>query len=220
MERVMDSQYDFDLTYITERIISVLYLPDLEEPRYRANLKEVAAMLKSKHQDKFLLINLSEKRHDICRLNPKVEEFAWPDLHAPPLDKICAMCKTMESWLNSDPKNVVVLHSKGNKGKAGVIVAAYMHYSKISEQVHQSFISAFSRTTCSSLVMTLYLSVCHRYIHYFAGLLSGTIKMNSSPLFLHQVYIPALLNYQSEQGYSPFLKIYQSLQLVYCSRKK
>lgn len=55
MERVMDSQYDFDLTYITERIISVLYLPDLEEQRYSANLKEVAAMLKSKHQDKFLV---------------------------------------------------------------------------------------------------------------------------------------------------------------------
>ncbi|RXN07761.1 tensin-2-like isoform X2 [Labeo rohita] len=73
MEKLMGSHYDFDLTYITERIISVLYLSDLEEQRYSANLKEVAAMLKSKHQDKFLLINLSEKRHDICKLNPKVK---------------------------------------------------------------------------------------------------------------------------------------------------
>lgn len=102
MENVMESCYDFDLTYITERIISVFFQPDLDEHRYRSNLKEVAAMLKSKHQEKFLVgsflssslthylyhkellsittshpfifqvINLSEKRHDICRLNPKV----------------------------------------------------------------------------------------------------------------------------------------------------
>uniref|UniRef100_A0A4W4GSR3 Phosphatase tensin-type domain-containing protein n=1 Tax=Electrophorus electricus TaxID=8005 RepID=A0A4W4GSR3_ELEEL len=112
MERVMESHYDFDLIYITEKIISLFFLPNLEEHRYRTNLREVAAMLKSKHQDKFMVINLSEKRHDICRLNPKVEEFGWPDLHAPPLDKICSVCKSMERWLNSDPHNVIVLHCK------------------------------------------------------------------------------------------------------------
>uniref|UniRef100_A0A8C1YIJ2 Uncharacterized protein n=1 Tax=Cyprinus carpio TaxID=7962 RepID=A0A8C1YIJ2_CYPCA len=80
MEKLMGSHYDFDLTYITERIIS-----------------DVAGMLKSKHQGK---------------LNPKVEEFGWPDLHAPSLDKICAVCKTMENRLNSDPQNVVVLYCK------------------------------------------------------------------------------------------------------------
>ncbi|KAG6923047.1 tensin 2, partial [Chelydra serpentina] len=58
------------------------------------------------------LFNLSEKRHDISRLNPKVQDFGWPDLHAPPLDKICSICKAMETWLNSDPQHVVVLHCK------------------------------------------------------------------------------------------------------------
>lgn len=60
MERVMERHYDFDLTYITERIISVFFPPKLEEQRYRLNLKEVAAMLKSKHQDKFLV---REEKH-------------------------------------------------------------------------------------------------------------------------------------------------------------
>lgn len=55
MEHVMERHYDFDLTYITERIISVFFLPDLEEQQYRRNLQEVASMLKSKHQDKFLV---------------------------------------------------------------------------------------------------------------------------------------------------------------------
>ncbi|XP_077054516.1 tensin-2 isoform X2 [Siphateles boraxobius] len=219
MEKLMGSHYDFDLTYITERIISVLYLSDLEEQHYSANLKEVAAMLKSKHQDKFLLINLSEKRHDICRLNPQVEEFGWPDLHAPLLDKICAVCKTMENWLNSDPHNVVVLHCKGNKGKTGVIVAAYMHYSKISAGADQALSTVAMRKFCEDKISSSLQPSQNRYIYYFAGLLSGAIKMNSSPLFLHQIHIPALHNYQPGRGYSPFLKIYQSLQLVYSSGK-
>lgn len=61
MEHVMEHHYHFDLTYITERIISVFFLPDLEEQQYCRNLQEVASMLKSKHQDKFLVSRNAEK---------------------------------------------------------------------------------------------------------------------------------------------------------------
>uniref|UniRef100_A0A3Q3MCI5 Tensin-2-like n=1 Tax=Mastacembelus armatus TaxID=205130 RepID=A0A3Q3MCI5_9TELE len=217
MEHVMEQSYDFDLTYITERIISVFFLPDLEEQQYRRHLQEVASMLKSKHQDKFLLLNLSEKRHDITRLNPKVQDYGWPDLHAPPLDRICAICKAMETWLTSDPSNVVVLHCKGNKGKTGVIVAAFMHYSKISAGADQALTTLAMRKFCEDKVSSSLQPSQNRYIYYFGGLLSGTIKMNSSPLFLHQILIPSLPNFQAGGGYYPFLKIYQSLQLIYTS---
>uniref|UniRef100_A0A673ZEA4 Tensin-2-like n=1 Tax=Salmo trutta TaxID=8032 RepID=A0A673ZEA4_SALTR len=214
MERVMERHYDFDLTYITEGIISVFFPPLLDEQRYRLNLKEVTAMLRSKHQDKFLLFNLSERHHDITRMNPKVLDFGWPDFHAPPLDKICAMCKAMETWLTSDPQHVVVLHCKGNKGKTGVIIAAYMHYSKISAGADQALSTLAMRKFCEDKVSSSLQPSQNRYIYYFGGLLSGAIKMNSSPLFLHQVLIPTLPNFQ---GYFPFLKLYQSMQLVYTS---
>lgn len=74
MEHVMECHYDFDLTYITERIISVFFLPDLEEQRYRRNLQEVASMLKSKHQDKFLVSHETQNWRNIhlfCNLSPK-----------------------------------------------------------------------------------------------------------------------------------------------------
>lgn len=217
MENVMESRYDFDLIYITERIISVFFLPDLDEHRYRRNLKDVAAMLKSRHQEKFLVINLSEKRHDICRLNPKVEEFGWPDLHAPPLDKICTVCKSMEGWLNSDPRNVVVLHCKGNRGKTGVIISAYMHFSKISAGADHALTTIAMRKFCEDKISSSLQPSQNRYIYYFSGLLSGAIKINSSSLLLHQVHIPAITNYEPGEAYAPFLKIYQSLKLVYAS---
>ncbi|KAK7916391.1 hypothetical protein WMY93_012152 [Mugilogobius chulae] len=216
VERVMEQNYDFDLTYITERIISVFF-PELDEPQYHHNIQEVALMLKNKHRDKFMLLNLSEKRHDITRLNPKVQDFGWPDLHAPPLDRICSVCKAMESWLSQDPLNVVVLHCKGNKGKTGVIVAAYMHYSKISAGAEQALTTLAMRKFCEDKVSSSLQPSQNRYIYYFGGLLSGSIQMNSSPLFLQQILIPSLPNFQPEGGFFPFVKIYQSLQLVHTS---
>ncbi|XP_066469967.1 tensin-2 isoform X4 [Tiliqua scincoides] len=217
LDHVMERKYDFDLTYITERIISVFFPPALEEQRYRGNLREVAQMLKSKHEDKYMLFNLSEKRHDLIRLNPKVQDFGWPDLHAPPLDKICSICKAMETWLNSDPHHVVVLHCKGNKGKTGVIVAAYMYFSKISASADQALSTLTMRKFCEDKVAASLQPSQKRYIHYFSGLLSGTIKMNSSTLFLHHVLLPTIPTFEAGGGYQPFLKIYQSMQLVYTS---
>lgn len=73
MEHVMERHYDFDLTYITERIISVFFPPDLEEQRYCRNLQEVASMLKSKHQDKFLVSHETEKHHRTFQMS----YFTW-----------------------------------------------------------------------------------------------------------------------------------------------
>lgn len=39
-----------------------------------------------------------------------------------------------------------------------------------------------------------------RYISYFSGLLSGSIRMNSSPLFLHYVLVPVLPAFEPGTG--------------------
>uniref|UniRef100_A0A452TYF1 Tensin 2 n=1 Tax=Ursus maritimus TaxID=29073 RepID=A0A452TYF1_URSMA len=186
-------------------------------PWGKKNLRELAHVLQSKHRDKYLLFNLSEKRHDLSRLNPKVQDFGWPELHAPPLDKLCSICKAMETWLSADPQHVVVLYCKGSKGKLGVIVSAYMHYSKISAGADQALATLTMRKFCEDKVATELQPSQHRYISYFSGLLSGSIRMNSSPLFLHYVLVPVLPAFEPGTGFQPFLKIYQSMQLVYTS---
>ncbi|XP_064354797.1 tensin-2 isoform X2 [Dromaius novaehollandiae] len=217
LDQVMERKFDFDLTYITERIISVFFPAALDEGRYRAHLREVAHMLTSRHQDKYTLFNLSEKRRDIARLNPKVQDFGWPDLHAPPLDRLCSICKAVEGWLRAHPQHVAVLHCKGSKGKTGVIVAAYMHYSKISASADQALGTLTMRKFCEEKVAAALQPSQRRYISYFSGLLSGGIKMNSDTLFLHHVVVPALPGFEPGAGFQPFLKIYQSMQLVYTS---
>uniref|UniRef100_A0A8D0NE54 Tensin-2 n=1 Tax=Sus scrofa TaxID=9823 RepID=A0A8D0NE54_PIG len=217
LDPLMERRWDLDLTYVTERILAAAFPARPDEQRHRGHLRELAHVLQSKHGDKYLLFNLSEKRHDLTRLNPKVQDFGWPELHAPPLDRLCSICKAMETWLSADPQHVVVLYCKGSKGKLGVIVSAYMHYSKISAGADQALATLTMRKFCEDKVAAELQPSQRRYISYFSGLLSGSIRMNSSPLFLHYVLVPVLPAFEPGTGFQPFLKIYQSMQLVYTS---
>ncbi|XP_065493784.1 tensin-1 isoform X11 [Caloenas nicobarica] len=213
----MESSCELDLVYITERIIAVSYPSTAEEQSFCSNLREVAHMLKSKHGDNYVLFNLSERRHDISKLHPKVLDFGWPDMHTPALEKICSICKAMDTWLNTTPHNVVVLHNKGNRGRLGVVVAAYMHYSNISASADQALDRFAMKRFYEDKVVPVGQPSQKRYIHYFSGLLSGSIKMNNKPLFLHHVIMHGIPNFESKGGCRPFLKIYQAMQPVYTS---
>uniref|UniRef100_A0A8L0DVA3 Tensin 1 n=1 Tax=Oncorhynchus mykiss TaxID=8022 RepID=A0A8L0DVA3_ONCMY len=214
----MDENYEVDLVYITERIISVSFPSGAEERSYTSNIKEVASMLASKHGEHYLLLNLSERRNDITKLNHK---FGWPDHYAPALDKICSMCKAMDTWLNADQHNVVVLHNKGNRGRTGVVVAAYMHYSNISASADQALDRFAMRRFYEDKALPVGQPSQRRYVRYFSGLLSGHIKINNKPLFLHHVIMHGIPNFELLMIHffccRPFLKIYQAMQPVYTS---
>uniref|UniRef100_A0AAQ5ZHQ8 Tensin 1b n=1 Tax=Amphiprion ocellaris TaxID=80972 RepID=A0AAQ5ZHQ8_AMPOC len=215
--QALEENYELDLIYITERIISVSFPSSVEEQSYAANLREVASMLRSKHGHNYLLFNLSEKRNDISQLNPKVLDFGWPDHHAPALDKICSICKAMDTWLSADSHNVVVIHNKGNRGRTGVVVAAYMHYSNISASADQALDRFAMKRFYEDKVLPVGQPSQKRYVEYFSGLLSGHIKINNKPLFLHHVIMHGIPNFESKGGCRPFLKIYQAMQPVYTS---
>ncbi|XP_077176740.1 tensin-1 isoform X6 [Paroedura picta] len=217
LNQAMEDTCELDLVYVTERIIAVNFASSSEEQTFCSNLKEVAQMLKSKHGDSYLLFNLSERRHDISKLHSKVLDFGWPDLHTPALEKICSVCKAMDTWLNADPHNVVVLHNKGNRGRTGVVIAAYMHYSNISASADQALDRFAMKRFYEDKVIPVGQPSQKRYVHYFSGLLSGSIKMNNKPLFLHHVIMHGIPNFESKGGCRPFLKIYQAMQPVYTS---
>lgn len=57
---------------------------------------------------------------------------------APPMDRLCGAVQAMDGWNRSDPKNVVVVHCKGGKGRTGVIIACYMLQTKIFDDPEQA----------------------------------------------------------------------------------
>uniref|UniRef100_A0A8C1VEX4 Tensin 1b n=1 Tax=Cyprinus carpio TaxID=7962 RepID=A0A8C1VEX4_CYPCA len=215
--QAVEENYEVDLVYITERIISVSFPSNVEEPSYSDNIKEVATMLRSKHGDNYLLFNLSENIYFPFSMLSNVLDFGWPDHHAPALDKICSICKAMDTWMSADSHNVVVLHNKGNRGRTGVVVAAYMHYSNISASADQALDRFAMKRFYEDKVLPVGQPSQRRYVQYFSGLLSGRIKINNKPLFLHHVIMHGIPNFESKGGCRPFLKIYQAMQPVYTS---
>ncbi|EAW70584.1 tensin 1, isoform CRA_c [Homo sapiens] len=197
VSRTMEDSCELDLVYVTERIIAVSFPSTANEENFRSNLRE--------------------RRPDITKLHAKVLEFGWPDLHTPALEKICSICKAMDTWLNADPHNVVVLHNKGNRGRIGVVIAAYMHYSNISASADQALDRFAMKRFYEDKIVPIGQPSQRRYVHYFSGLLSGSIKMNNKPLFLHHVIMHGIPNFESKGGCRPFLRIYQAMQPVYTS---
>lgn len=75
------------------------------------------------------------------------------------------------------------------------------------------------------MVGPLYVPSYQRYIEYFAGLLSGQIRMNSAALHLNGVIMesPPCLHYRtitSENEWKSFIKIYEGHRCVFISGEK
>ncbi|NWS00642.1 TENS3 protein, partial [Motacilla alba] len=213
----MEEGSELDLTYITERIIAVSFPAGCSEETYLHNLQEVTQMLKSKHGDNYLVLNLSEKRYDLGKLNPKIMDVGWPDFHAPLLDKVCTICKAMESWLDNDPQHVVVIHCRGGKGRIGVVISSYMHFTNVSASADQALDRFAMKKFFDDKVSALMQPSQRRYVQFLSGLLSGSVKMNAAPLFLHYVILHGIPNLDAGEACWPFLKLYQAMQPVYTS---
>ena len=131
--RYVTDEFDVDLTYITPRLLAMSFPAAGSEAMYRNNIREVAALLHKMHGDEYLVFNLCEKKYDIKHFKCQVLEFGWPDHCAPPLERLCTIVQTLDSWLRTSDTAVAVVHCKGGKGRTGVVVAAYMLYARLFE---------------------------------------------------------------------------------------
>lgn len=103
---------EFDLNYITERIIALSFNQTCPEKAYLHNLYNITQMLQFKHSDNYMVINLSEPREELRRLNVKVLDVGWPGQHAPSLHLLCSICKSIENWLNTHSEHALLLHCR------------------------------------------------------------------------------------------------------------
>ncbi|XP_023381910.1 tensin-3 [Pteropus vampyrus] len=136
---------------------------------------------------------------------------------------------------------------QGGKGRIGVVLSSYMHFTSVSCSIEvprgetpgrgaQAWATDLGMGTQEELRVPhlppgpgwargaagtrpggAELSVLCRYVQFLSGLLSGTVKMNASPLFLHFVILHGTLNFDSGGACRPFLKLYQAMRPVFTS---
>lgn len=106
------SRDGMDLRYVTERIIALWVPGDVSRAAYLQGQQQAANMLRTKHGDNYLVFNLSAPRRSLRRHHQSVRELGWPRDLAPPLERLCAVCKDMDSWLKGNPRRIAVVHAR------------------------------------------------------------------------------------------------------------
>ncbi|XP_029355447.1 tensin 3-2 isoform X1 [Echeneis naucrates] len=214
MKQVMDKTPQIDLTFITERIISIFCPHECPEETYLQNLQKVIPMLQSKHGNNYLLINLSQKNAVLTQMNNEVLDTGWMDPLAPNLDQIYSMCATIDNWLQTNEKHVLVLHCRGGKGQLGVLVASYIHFSNMLASAGLSLDHFSMKRFYNDKLSALMTPSQKRYVWMLGSMLRGGLRMYPSPTFLLCVVLHRLPKIRPDGGCSLFLRVYQSLQAV------
>ncbi|XP_043467304.1 tensin-3 isoform X3 [Leptopilina heterotoma] len=199
-----------ELCYVTERIIALWYRED-----ELGALEHATSLLRGKHANNYLIFNLSSPYRS---RDPNTRQAGWPQGLAPSLERLCSLCKDIDSWLNAAPNRVVVLHSRGSKERErlGVAVSAYMNYSSICGTNDQALDRFSMRKFLDDKIGKLKVPSHRRYIEYFSGLLSGSLRISPSPLFLTHVTVLGVPLFEPT-GCRAFLKVYEGLTPVYTS---
>ncbi|XP_069193586.1 tensin-1 [Procambarus clarkii] len=170
----------------------------------------------STHKVIKMVFNLSGQG-EVSHFLPRVLELGWADQLAPALERLCSICKALDSWITQHPQHVAVLHARGGYEKLGVVVAAYMHYSNICASTDQALDRYAMKRFFDDKIGQLYHPSQKRYVQYFAGLLSGVIRINSSPLYLHTLTLFGIPHFEPRGGCHLFIKIYQGMTPIYTS---
>ncbi|XP_054011767.1 tensin-1 isoform X9 [Hylaeus anthracinus] len=197
-----------EFCYVTQRIIALWYREDAQ-----GVLEHATTLLRGKHTDNYMIFNLSSPGRPG---EPNTREAGWPQGLAPSLERLCALCKELDSWLNGASNRVVVLHARGSKERLGVAVSAYMNYSSICGGRDQELDRFAMRTFLDDKIGSLQVPSHRRYIKYFSGLLSGSLRISQSPLYLTHLTVLGVPLFEPT-GCRAFLKVYEGLTPVYTS---
>uniref|UniRef100_A0AAG5CSX0 Tensin n=1 Tax=Anopheles atroparvus TaxID=41427 RepID=A0AAG5CSX0_ANOAO len=241
--RSVDPPPSLRLNYVTERILastlparrlqngssSPFAAPGSSSAPADEHERELINMLEQKHEQNYRIFDLES-----CLTNITLE-------------KLCELCKYIDSWLGSGKEKIVVLQDREDKHRLGAAIAAYLQYQKIcgsnipqgGGQQKSSLSPAGSdngRKTPTWLDLDIYstqkfletvagplrIPSHKRYIQYFSGLLSGMIKMNASSLFLKAIRVesPPCLHYRAitvNSEWRSFIKIFEGVRCLFTS---
>lgn len=151
----------------------------------------------------------------IGRMDNQVLDFGWPDHLAPPMERLCSICGSMDSWLAADARNVVVVHCKGGKGRTGCVIASYLVFKRLFLKADDAMAQFAQRRFHDAEDNKEDTGVTQpsqrRYVTYFSDLMNNRLKVWDRPLLLKTVLIQGIPNYD-KGGFRPVLVIYKDLE--------
>lgn len=187
--RYQKNGFDLDLTYVTPRIIAMGFPSENVEAAFRNPMKEVLRFLDSFHKDHYKVYNLcSERSYDHVKFYNRVEVFPFEDHNAPPFELILQFCQNVSQWLDQDERNIAVIHCKAGKGRTGLMISAWMVYSREWATAKDALTFYAAMRTYNQKGVTIPSQI--RYVYYFADSLQNPPQ--SKTLLLNRIIFHGL----------------------------
>ncbi|WOG87029.1 hypothetical protein DCAR_0206249 [Daucus carota subsp. sativus] len=165
--RMLVDGYDLDMTYITNRVLAMSFPAERIRAMYRNPMWQIKCVLDMRHKDHYKVFNLCiEQAYDPSHFHGRMERFPFDDNHVPSLRMMKEFCESVDSWISSNPKNIVVVHC--------------MVHGMAAEDALQLY--ADRRTTDGHGVS---IPSQRRYVGYWEKLLSVPKGISRSPLNVH-----------------------------------
>lgn len=177
--RFIDSRFDLDLTYITDRLVAMA-LPCIAGAEYRNDIHVVSKFFTYRHYGKFQIFNLCEPFEESGNGNYDRELFynqvckvSMHDHNICRLQTLVIFAKQACAFLNLDEKNIVAIHCRGGKGRTGSFCSAVLLWSGFSRTAAHALGYFASRRTDLSLggtVQGVSSPSQIRYVHYIEAI--------------------------------------------------
>ena len=187
--RFQDSQFDLDMSYITDKVIAMGYPSTGMETLYRNDLQDIIKFFKVKHNDDFKVYNLCLEKERIYKKdafpNGRVGLFPANDHNPSPIKLILEFCIDICLYLIKHPDGVAAVHCKAGKGRTGVMICAYLVFSGLCKNCEQAFRHYARIRTKNNKGVTI--ASQRRYIKYFENFLLNILKTFLKQTFIHLI---------------------------------
>ena len=173
--RFHDSDFDLDMSYITEKVIAMGFPSTGVQALYRNSLADIIKFFKTKHNDIVKVYNLCIEKDRIYNKdifpNSKVGLFPATDHNPSPIKLILEFCIDICLYLIKNPKGVAAVHCKAGKGRTGVMICSYLVFSGLCKNCEQAFRYYGRMRTKNNTGVTI--ASQRRYIRYFETFLKA-----------------------------------------------
>ena len=173
--RFQDSDFDLDMSYITEKVIAMGFPSTGVETMYRNSLTDIIKFFHIRHNDNVKVYNLCLEKDRIYNKNvfpnQKVGLFPATDHNPSPIKLILEFCIDICLYLIKNPEGVAAVHCKAGKGRTGVMICSYLVFSGLCQSSEKAFRYYARVRTKNNTGVTI--ASQKRYIKYFETFLQA-----------------------------------------------
>ena len=173
--RFQDSNFDLDMSYITDKVIAMGFPSTGMEVMYRNSLSDIIKFFHVRHNDEVKVYNLCLEKDRIYNKNvfpnSKVGLFPATDHNPSPIKLILEFCIDLCLYLIKNPKGVAAVHCKAGKGRTGVMICSYLVFSGLCQTSEKAFRYYARVRTKNNTGVTI--ASQKRYIKYFEAFLES-----------------------------------------------